>query len=322
MLSLISVLALCLVFPLKMFAWDAGYAEVLAQAQQQQKPLLIAFVGSEWCPWSDKLLSEVLKQPEFTNSLKEAVVFVRVNFPYEEVNPESEKLKEKFHVRQLPTLVLASPKEEEIAKMGYLPLKPSEFSVHVERILHGYNKLVAHMNEADLNRLPIEEVRHLYRESCLYNLPKFKEVALAAGLLRDDTPFFLLEKYAQLVKAAPKKAKAVREQIETLDPENTHGAQLQLAVIDFNTRAETSDEVQKVLKPLRKYLKEFGPSDQTNSWRVHMMIAQYLFHKKENKAETIKSAETAIDLAPEASKSELRDFLNYMKENLLTQNSN
>jgi len=298
------------------FQWNR-YDQALALAQTEQKPLLIAFVGEGWCPWSDKILQETLLQAEFQQALKDAAIFARVNFPYTGACSESEKLKEKYNICQLPTLVLASPKEEEIAKVGYLPLKPTGFAVHLERILDGYNKLVARMDKIDLDQLPIEEVRHLYRESCLYNLAKFKSVLLAAGLLQDTSPFFLLEKYAELSKVEPKKAKQVRTQIDQLDPENKQGAQLQLAVIDFNARAETSDDSQKVLKPLKKYLKKFGTQDIANVWRVHMMIAQYLFYKREDKTQTFAAAEAAIESAPKEAKSELRDFLNYMKENTL-----
>ena len=313
MSSLLSFLVLCLAIPLRMLAWESvDYSKAL----EGDKPILMAFVGSEWCPWSDKILQEVLTQPEFENALKESVVFVRVDFPYTGISPESEKLKEKFNIRQLPTLVLVSSKEEEIAKMGYLPLKPVEFAVHLERILHGYKKLVSRVNESDLNQMPIEEMRHLYRESYIYNLAKFKDALLSVGISRDPGTFFLLEKYSALVKAEPKKAKELREQIETKDPENKEGSILQLAVIDFHARAEVSDDTQKVLKPLKKYLREFGEQDRGNVWRVQMMIAQYLFHKKENKEDTFKAAEKAIEAAPEEAKPELRDFLSYMRENI------
>jgi len=312
MLRTLSLLLICV----KVFAWTPDYNQALETARLEQKPLLVAFVGPNWCPWSDKIFEDVLTKPEFINALKESVLFVRVDFPYSGARQESEALKEKYHIRQLPTLVLVSPQEEEIAKVGYLPLKAPEFAIHIERILHGYQKLVKKMDQSDVLQMPVEELRHLYRESCTYHLAKYTEILLSAGLAKDPGSFFLLEKYSELIKTQPKKAKAVREEIETRDPENKEGAHLQLAIFDFQARAETSDNIDKVLKPLKKYLKEFGLQDRENVWRVHMMIAQYLFHKHEKKEDVIKHAQASIESAPEEAKGELTEFLTYMKGNI------
>lgn len=312
MLRTLSILLVCA----KIFAWSPDYKESLETARLEDKPLLVAFLGADWCPWSDKILEDVLTKPEFASALKDSVVFVRVDFPYTGARQESEALKEKYHIQQLPTLVLVSPEEEEITKVGYQPLQASEFAAHIERILHGYQKLVQKMNQTDVLEMSTEELRYLYRESCAYQLVKYKESLFLAGLAKDPGSFFLLEKYAQLIKTQPKKAKAVREEIEKRDKENKEGAHLQLAIFDFQERAESSDNVDKVLKPLKKYIKEFGSKDHENVWRVHMMIAQYLFHKHEKKEEIIKHAQASIDLAPEETKAELTEFLAYMKGNL------
>lgn len=312
MLRTLSLLLICA----KVFTWTLDYNQALEAARLEQKPLFVAFVGTDWCPWSDKIFEDVLAKPEFVNALKESVVFVRVDFPYSGLCQESEALKEKYHIRQLPTLVLTSPQEEEIAKIGYLPLQAPEFAVHVRRILHGYQKLVKKMAQTDVLQMSVEELRHLYRESSTYQLGKYKETLLAAGLAKDPGSFFLLEKYSELIKTQPKKAKAVREEIETRDPKNKEGAHLQLAIFDFQARAEASDNVDKVLKPLKKYLKEFGSQDRENFWRVHMMIAQYLFHKHERKEDIIKHAQASINSAPEEVKGELTEFLTYMKGSL------
>lgn len=306
-------LALCLTI----CGFCKDYKSSLEEAQLQEKRVLLAFVGSEWCPWSEKLLKEVLKHPEFENALKDLVVFVTVDFPYTGSCPESERLKEKFNVQQLPTVVLASQKEEEIAKIGYLPLTPTEFASHVQRVLDSYKKLVSKIDETDLNQMSIEDLRALYQEACFYNLAKFKERVLSIGLTRDPTPFFLLEKYIEVVKSEPKKAKLLRSQIDFKDPENKESSKFHLAVIDFNALAEISDDTQKVLKPLKKYLKEYGETDRKNCWRIQLMISQYLFHKQQDISKSIKAAKSALESAPEEKKAEILEFLNYITESRL-----
>lgn len=309
-----STLIFCLGIPLQIIAWSANYAQELETAKFENKLVLLAFVGRDWCPWSDKFFQETLSEPQFINALKDLVVFVRVDFPYSENAPESEGLKEKYHIQQLPTLVIASPREEEVAKIGYLPLKPSEFAVHIEQILQGYKKLITKIGQRELSELSVEEIRHLYQEACTYHLTKYKEVFFSLGLKLDPGPFFLVEKYGELMKVKPKKAKALRREIEKRDPKNKHGSYLQLAIFDFQAQAEKSEDSHKVLKPLRKYLKKFGQKDLENSWRLHMMIAQYLFHKNGDKKEIVKQVQAALDQAPEEFKNELTEFFNDMEK--------
>lgn len=315
MSSSFSRLLFCLFLPLQVFtaAWTEDYAEALQTAQASQKPMLLAFVGGEWCPWSDKLIVEVLDAYGFLSHVKDSLVLVRVDFPYTGMRLASEKLKEKYHVRQLPTLVLASAEGEEITKFGYLPLEAPEFAAHVKTLLEGYEKLVKQLSHTDLSQLSPAELRHFYREISSYNLPIYREAILSVGIQKDSTPFFLLEKYGQLLKTEPKMAQKVREQIEGRDPEDKEGALFQLAALDFQTLAEASGQTNKVIRPLKKYLKKMGEKKEANVWRAHAMIAEFLFHKKGKKEEMLKHMQASLQTAPSEVRSQLEESFQDMQ---------
>jgi thioredoxin-related protein len=312
---LFSRLLFCLLLPLQVFTagWTEDYAEALQTAQASQKPMLLAFVGSEWCPWSDKLIGEVLDNYEFLSHIKDAFILVRVDFPYSGMKLASEKLKERYHVRQLPTLVLASAEGEEITAFGYLPLEAPEFAAHVKTLFERYEKLVKQLSHTDLSQLSPAELRHYYREVSSYHLPIYKEALLSMGMQKDHTPFFLLEKYSQLLKTEPKLAQKMREQIEARDPEDKEGALFQLAALDFQTLAEASGQTSKVLRPLKKHLKKVGEKKGGDVWRAHAMIAEFLFHKKGKREEILKHMQASLKTAPAEAKAQLEESFQDMQ---------
>jgi len=191
MLSRFLRLLFCSLLSVQAFSvtWTEDYTEALQTAQASGKPMLLAFVGGEWCPWSDKLIVEVLDSYGFLSHVKDSFILVRVDFPYTGMCLESEKLKEKYHVHQLPTLVLASAEGEEITKFGYLPLEAPEFAAHVKTLFEGYEKLVKQLSHADLAQLSVAELRHYYREVAPYNLPIYKDALLTQDSKKITPPF-------------------------------------------------------------------------------------------------------------------------------------
>lgn len=309
MSSLFSWLLFCFLLPLQlvMGAWTEDYAEAVETAQASQTPMLIAFLGSEWCPWSDKLRGEVLETAHFQSQVKDYLILVRVDFPYVGLRKNSEELKAKYEIKQLPTLIIASPTGEEITRFGYLPLEGAEFASHVTTLLNTYEKLVQQISQTNLSQEPVTELRTLYQEITPFTLPIYKEALLHAGLQKDSSSFFLLEKYEQLLKKEPKLAEKMREQIEARDPEDREGALFKLAALDFTTLSAETHSIKKVVRPLKKYLKKF--SSHENAWRAHLLIAEYLFLKRGNKNEAQQHLEASLIKAPSKVKPQLEEFL-------------
>jgi thioredoxin-related protein len=68
-------------------AWQTDFQAAQARAKAQKKILLVAFTGSDWCPWCQKLKAEVFDKPPFATAAQKQFVLVDVDFPREKKLP-------------------------------------------------------------------------------------------------------------------------------------------------------------------------------------------------------------------------------------------
>lgn len=306
--------------------WHKDYQTAVNIAKEQNKVLLIAFVGVDWCPWSKKLYQDVLSEIQFVKALDKEVVFVWVNFPEQYVKVKSgdqgfEKLKNRFDISQLPTLVLATADEERMAVLNYLPLKPSEFADHIKSMLASYQELSYHKKNNSFAKLDEAKLESLYKTAEKMGCSQFQDVIMEVGLNIQPGLFFLLERYAQVIDGNKKQreiAKTIREQIVERDPGNEQGFLLKLAVLEFEKIAshlKENEDPHLAVEPLLNYIKEFGKKDTENLWRIEMMVAKYMF-SKEQLPLALKHAEASYEVAPKHVKAEIKGSLEYIRTNL------
>lgn len=308
----------------KQLSWSDDYAHAISIAQASNKPLLIAFLGSEWCPWSEKLISEVLIDQRFTQALKDELLFVWVDVPeYLSQEGLQNTLKEKYQVQELPTLVIVHPNEEEISRVGYLPYEPEKYAGHLKQILFLYQEFKNLQERRSLPSLSLEKLKTLYEQASLLGCKRYREEILLAGLQIDTGTFFLLEHYADLLKTKKMKNEhvvALRKKIVSKDPKNIEGAHLSLAVLEFEAlsrRGKKGEDPQVALVPLIDYIKRFGSKDVENHWKVEMMISQYLFSKNRI-LPALEHAQASYAAAPEQAKKEIALTINYLSTHLLS----
>jgi thioredoxin-related protein len=305
-------------------SWSRDYAAALKSAKEQNKPLLIAFVGIDWCPWSKKLYQDVLSETAFTKALENQVVLVWVDFPDQYVkvkglDQEYERLKSRYDIRQLPSLILATPDEKTMSVINYLPLNSTEFADYVKTSLCDYGQLSSQMQK--IAGLGEDELEKMYRSAEKLKCEEYREQIMQVGLKSTPGLFFLLEKYAEVIEGNKKErsqAKPLREQIVARDPQNERGAMLKLAVIEFETIAshlKKKENPQLAIKPLLSYIETFGKKDQENLWKVEMMVAKYLF-SKEKPSEALKHAQASYDVAPKEMKREISATLDFIKTSM------
>ncbi|MDX2080930.1 MAG: thioredoxin family protein [Terrimicrobiaceae bacterium] len=121
--------------------WGTDYKAALEQAAEKNKPVLLEFTGSDWCPPCKKLSADVFSKPEFQKFAQENLVLVELDFPNNK--PQSDALKkqnqmlaQKFGVEGYPTVVLLNSKGKEVAReVGYQPGGPKAFIKWVESSL-------------------------------------------------------------------------------------------------------------------------------------------------------------------------------------------
>ncbi len=304
------------------YYWKEDYQKTISTAKESKKALIIAFLGTDWCPWSEKLESDVLMKEKFLEGLRDEAIFVRLDFPEYgkgEVNKELARLKEKFKIAEFPTLLLLDEEENEIIKLGYMPMQPEEFSLYIKKMLADWS-FVKKATAAGCDLLKEDALESLYLKAKSSGFNGFKEEILEKGLALARGPFFVMEKYATLIECGKKMSKpemqTLRKEILKRDPHNKKGTQLKLAVLDFQVLANKKNQKydpKVIIEPLKEYVKKFGAKDKENLWHVEMMMAQYLYSKKmvEN---ALSHAKASYEAAPSDAKSEILETINYLVE--------
>ena len=104
--------------------WFFDDQTALQAARQENKYVLIYFAGSDWCPWCQKLKSELIDRPEFTSFAQANLELVDIDspryHPMADLQLQSNRrIKRKYHVTGYPTLVVLDPNGNEFLRMEY-----------------------------------------------------------------------------------------------------------------------------------------------------------------------------------------------------------
>jgi len=115
--------------------WKPTYAEALAIASDENKPLIVVFSGSDWCPPCIRLDKKVLKSEEFISFSNENYVLYRADFPKKEANKLSDelaadnaKLAERYNPKgHFPMVVVLDNEENILGRTSYKRQKPTAY---------------------------------------------------------------------------------------------------------------------------------------------------------------------------------------------------
>ena len=105
---------------------DTNFPRAAALARTTKRPLLLAFIGTDWSISSLKLDREVFDQADFADDSKYNFLLCKLHFyQTRERSPETirqnEELATKYKVQDFPTVVVLSPDGREIGRLGYIP---------------------------------------------------------------------------------------------------------------------------------------------------------------------------------------------------------
>lgn len=298
--------------------WLDDFVEAKKIAKGQNKRLLIAFLGPNWCSWSDKLEEDILGTQLFTDSLKKEVVFVKVEIPadFEESDFVGKDLKTQYGINECPTLVLAESSGNAIAKLDYLPVQNRDFIHYIQQTLSDYRR-ISQMDKKELKHLKVDELQYLYAHAGRFADETFKHALLKQGLKVDRGSYFLLEEYGEMLSKGNYEANQlnrVRHKILIRDPENMHGCLRKLAVLDFEAMVNQKNQqrVAEVVRPLIDYLSRYGETDTENAWQLEMKIAKYCF-TKDHIQDALKHAQASLAKAPESAKKDISQSIEFLK---------
>jgi len=301
-----------LVVSCKDSGWKSSLQEAITEAKKTGHWIIVAVLGGKHCPWSEKLTQDVLFQESFLQPLEKEFIF----YPIDLSNPKpaDEIFTKEKDIREVPLLLILNAKGEEISRVSYLPLGPEAFSSKLLKISSDAKELEKKL----LHEHSDAELEAMYTCAKEIGSSSFKKALMNLGIQRKKNLFFMLERYREFLQQekTPEEIAILRSGIHKLDPKNKQGTLRKLAIIDFEEKRKQQrqgDRSTNAIRPLTEYLKNFGDEDKENSWKIEMMIAQFLFSKNHLK-DAIHHAEASFKLAPHEERQELGETLNYLRE--------
>jgi protein disulfide-isomerase len=137
-LSIVAILLLGCLRAGAQDSWLTDYKAALAQAKASNKPVLLDFTGSDWCPWCIKMDKEVLDTQQFKDYADKNLVLMLVDFPQskqlpQNVQDQNNDLQKKFAVEGFPTFILVSKDGSVLGQQeGYLDGGPTAFIAKID----------------------------------------------------------------------------------------------------------------------------------------------------------------------------------------------
>jgi thioredoxin-related protein len=179
--------------------WQNNFQAAQTQAKAQNKSLLVAFTGSDWCPWCQKLKAEIFDKPPFPAAARKQFVLVDIDFPHDKklsdaLKEQNDKLAKKYGINTYPSVLLMKPDGLMMARTGYNEGGPEKYLNHLTGMLKTFEGIA----------------------------PLRAQLPEATGLDRAKILDELIQSYNKLNNEVPA-IPGWRKEIVALDPDNSAG---------------------------------------------------------------------------------------------------
>ena len=119
---------------------DTNFARSAELAKSTKRPLLLAFLGTDWSISSLKLDREVFDQAELADNSKYNFLLCKLHFYQTQDRPpetirQNNELATKYKVQEFPTVIVLSPDGQEIGRLGYVPGGVKAFAAAVKSVV-------------------------------------------------------------------------------------------------------------------------------------------------------------------------------------------
>jgi len=286
--------------------------EAIKQACLDNKSVLLFVVGDAQCPWSEKLMLDVVYKPEFY--LKAQKNFILCKVEINNLKANGSELGIDHPLEQIPLMLCLTKEGKVISEKLDIPDSPSLVINYLDHVLEASHKIDAAL--AQSKSMSDEELETSYKTAKDLGL-KSENNLFTLGSLKKKNIFFMLEKYQKLlVHGTTKELKDLKLDIQRLDPRNSKGAIRTMALMDFEDRSRQKkgmDNPFSALKPLFEYLRDYGHYDKDHRWEIEMKIARFLFSKNQIQA-ALQHASRSLEFAPEGKKTEVQDAVTFLKK--------
>lgn len=125
--------------------WLEQYDAAAAASKSTGKPILAFFTGSDWCEWCAKLDQQVFETETFKSWADEHVVLLKIDFPRtkkqsDDLKKQNMRLKDKYDVQGLPSVLFLDAEGKVLASTGYKPGGADKWIEHADHLLNKSKK--------------------------------------------------------------------------------------------------------------------------------------------------------------------------------------
>jgi protein disulfide-isomerase len=122
--------------------WLTDFSAAKKKAKEENKPILMLFTGSDWCPWCIKWEKEAFSQTEFKDYANKNLVLLFVDFPDKKPLPKAQArandaLQAKFKIEEYPTVVLLDSDAKKLGSFNYMEGGPKVLLGKIESTRDG-----------------------------------------------------------------------------------------------------------------------------------------------------------------------------------------
>ena len=120
--------------------WLTDFSSAKAKAEDEEKPILINFTGSNWCAGCIRLDKEIFSKPVFITYANEHLILLKVDFPMgvqqeESLVNQNNFLYDLYDIEGLPTVVLVGSEGEIYRDTGYGSEDPRNYVTNLKSLL-------------------------------------------------------------------------------------------------------------------------------------------------------------------------------------------
>lgn len=122
-------------------AWMTKFDEAKQKAVDENRPILLYFTGSDWCPPCQYLDKNVLETAAFKGFAQKSLVLVELDFPMRkqqsaDLRQQNQALSKEYKIEGYPTLIVLSPEGTVLDKtMGVAHPDPDKFIRHLQSVI-------------------------------------------------------------------------------------------------------------------------------------------------------------------------------------------
>lgn len=234
-----------------------GDSPIIARAMQEDLPILAMFIGPGWCPWSKRLVEEMIDTGGFDPLASQVVIWT---IPLsQDRSKEEEALCRRYQIASCPTLLLLDPSGREFARFSDAHFDPASYVEKIQARIEGFQEVCEF-----LTHLPAafheETWKRIYEMSLELSNPAFERIVLEEGVKREQGTYFHLRKYGRLLERADLNNPAVKEfrkKVLKRDPSDLHEVHFMVACLDSQRLKNQNEKGKKVVRPLLEYVKKF-----------------------------------------------------------------